>query len=255
MLVIPVIDIKNGKSVRMIEGLEDKTMYYSDSPLTMAKLFRKENAKCIHITDLDGALRGKLVNYDIIKEIVDKVGIPVQLGGGVRSMDIARKLVGELGIYRLVLGTAIVDELELVEKILNEFSPSRVVIGIDVRDGYFVKTGWTEKTDIKGLDLALKVKSMGVQRIIYQDVSRVGTFSGPNIEGLKEIAVKTGLRVTAAGGIGGYPDLKKVQELEPYGVDSVMMSRAIYENKFPCQQIWREIEKKDTSLELPKVGS
>lgn len=253
MLVIPVIDIKNGKSVRMIEGLEDKTLYYSDSPLTMAQLFRKENAKCLHITDLDGALQGDMVNYNIIKEIVDKVGIPVQLGGGVRSLEIARRLIEELGIYRLVLGTAIVDNLQIIEKILNEYSHSKVVISIDVRDGYFVKTGWSEKTDIKGIDIALKVKSMGVQRIIYQDVSRVGTFAGSDIEGLKEIAVKTGMKVTAAGGIGGYPDLKKVQELEPYGVDSVMMSRALYENKFPCQQIWREIEKIDTSLELPKA--
>jgi phosphoribosylformimino-5-aminoimidazole carboxamide ribotide isomerase len=253
MLVIPVIDIKQGKSVRMLEGLEDKTLYYSDSPLKMARLFRKENAKCIHITDLDGALQGNMVNYDIIKEIVDKVGIPVQLGGGVRSLEIARKLIEELGVYRLVLGTAIVDNLKIVEQILDEFSPSKVVVGIDVRDGYFVKTGWSAKTDIKGIDIALKVKSMGVQRIIYQDVSRVGTFNGPNIEGLMEIAAATGLKVTAAGGIGGYPDLKKVQELEPLGVDSVMISRAIYENKFPCQQIWRDLEKIDTSLELPKV--
>jgi len=253
MLVIPVIDIKQGKSVRMLEGLEDKTLYYSDSPLTMARLFRKENAKCIHITDLDGALQGNMVNYLTIKEIVKEVGIPVQLGGGVRSFEVARKLIEDLGVYRLVLGTAIVDNLSIVEQILNKFSPSKVIVGVDVRDGYFVKTGWTEKTDIKGLDLALKVKSMGVQRIIYQDVSRVGTFAGPNIEGLKEIALKTGLKVTAAGGIGGYPDLKRVQELEPLGVDSVMISRALYENKFPCQQIWRELEKVDTSLELPKV--
>lgn len=253
MLVIPVIDIKNGKSVRMVKGLEEKTFVYSESPFAMARLFRKENAKCLHITDLDGALSGEMINYELIKEIVDKVGIPVQLGGGIRDFNIAKRLLDELGVYRLVLGTAVVEKIDLVEKLLSEYSHSKIVVGIDVRDGYFVKTGWTEKTNVKGVDLALIMKSIGIKRIIYQDVSRVGTLAGPNIEGLREIAEKTGLRVTAAGGIGGYSDLSKIQELEPLGVDSVMMSRPFYENKFPCQAIWREAEKIDTSLELPKV--
>ena len=252
MLVIPVIDIKKGKSVRMIEGLEDKTMLYSDSPLTMARLFRKENAKCLHITDLDGALSGEMINYKMIKEIVDTIGIPVQLGGGIRTYDIAKKILEELGVYRIVLGTAVVEQPHFVEKLLKEFSPSKIVIGIDTRNGYFVKTGWRETTGIKGVDLAKKMKSLGVYRIIYQDVSRVGVLTGPDIEGLKEVS-KTGLKIIAAGGIGGYEDLRKVQDLEPLGVDSVMMSRAIYENRFPCQQIWREVEKKDTSLDLPQL--
>jgi phosphoribosylformimino-5-aminoimidazole carboxamide ribotide isomerase len=253
MLVIPVIDIKNGKSVKKIEGLGDKAVFYTESPLNMARLFRRENAKCLHITDLDGAFSGKMTNYEIIKEIVDTIGIPVSFGGGIRTYDIAKKMIEELGVYRLILGSAIVDNFKLVEKLLENYTPSRIVVSIDVRDGYFVKTGWTNKTDIKGIDLALQMKSLGIQRIIYQDVSRVATFGGPNIEGLKEIATKTALRITAAGGVGGYQDLKKVQDLEPFGVDSVMIRRAIYENKFPCQQIWREIEQKDTSLDLPKV--
>ncbi|MGA2668102.1 MAG: HisA/HisF-related TIM barrel protein [Ignavibacteria bacterium] len=253
MLVIPVIDIKNGKSVRMVRGLEDKTMFYADSPLNMALLFRRENAKCLHITDLDGALSGTMRNYDIIKEIVDKIGIPVQLGGGIRTIEIAKQLIDELGIYRLVLGTAVVEKLDLVEQMIDTFTPSKIIVSIDVRDGYFVKTGWTKKTNITALDIALQMKSLGIARIIYQDVSRVGTLAGPDIDGLKEIAIKTAMRITAAGGIGSYKDLEKVMDLEPFGVDSVMMSRAIYENKFPCQAIWREIEKKDTSLELPKI--
>lgn len=253
MLVIPVIDIKEGKSVKTFEGLEDKTMYYAESPINMARLLRKENAKCIHITDLDGALSGKMSNYDIIKEIVDTVGVPVQLGGGIRTYENAKCLLEELGVYRIVIGTAVVENIELVKMLLAEYSPSKIVISIDVRDGYFVKTGWKEKTDMKGIDIANQMKSLGVQRIIYQDVSRVGTLLGPNIEGLKEIAAATGLKITAAGGIGGYSDLRKVQDIEKFGIDSVMIRKAIYENRFPCQAIWREIEKKDTSLDLPKV--
>lgn len=254
MLVIPVIDIKNGKSVKVFEGLGEKTIYYAETPIILAQLLRKENAKCIHITDLDGASSGKISNYDSIKEIVDKVVVPVQMGGGIRTFETAKCLFEELGVYRIVLGTTIVENPGLVKKLLDEYGPSKIVISIDVVEGYFVKTGWKEKTNIKGLDLAKEMKAIGVQRIVFQDISRVATLLGPNIEGLKEVAMATGLKVTAAGGIGGYEDLKKVQELEQYGVDSVMIRRAIYENKFPCQAIWREIEKEDTSLDLPKVN-
>src|SRR4030095_643855 len=253
MLVIPVIDIKNGQCVRVVEGLEDKTVYYSQSPLTMARLFRKENAKVIHITDLDGAYYGKLDNFNLVKEIVDSVGVPIQFGGGIRNFESAKVLIEEVGVYRIVIGTLAINNSVFIEKLVKEFGARKIVIGVDVRDGYVVKNGWVDKTDIKGLDFAMEMKKAGLERIIYQDVSRVGSFLGPNYEGLKEIATTTGLKVTAAGGVGSYSDLKKLQELEQYGIDSVMMSRPLYENRFPCQAVWREEEKKDISLELPKV--
>ncbi|MBZ0204504.1 MAG: 1-(5-phosphoribosyl)-5-[(5-phosphoribosylamino)methylideneamino] imidazole-4-carboxamide isomerase [Ignavibacteria bacterium] len=253
MLVIPVIDIKNGKSVRMVEGLEDKTVYYSESPLKMARLFRKENAKVIHISDLDGAASGKRKNYQLIKEITESVGVPIQLGGGIRTYEIAEQLINELGVYRIVIGTSAIDNIELVQKLLEDFGKSKIVISVDVRDGFLVKDGWHNKTNIRGLEFALGMKAVGVDRIIFQDVGRVGLLEGPDYEGTKKIAVETGLKVTAAGGISSYSDLKQLQGLEVFGVDSVMMSRALYENKFPCQAIWREQEKIDTSLDLPKV--
>jgi phosphoribosylformimino-5-aminoimidazole carboxamide ribotide isomerase len=253
MLVIPVIDIQNGRSVRMVEGLEDKTVYYSQSPLNMARLFRKENAKVIHISDLDGAVSGKRKNYELIKEITETVGVPIQLGGGIRTFEIAEQLIKELGVYRIVIGTSAIDNIDLVKKIIEEFGKSKVAISVDVRDGFLVKDGWGNVTNIHALEFAFGMKKLGVERIIYQDVARVGTLAGPDIDGLKRIAVETGLKVTAAGGISNYQDLMKVQELEKIGVDSVMMSRALYENKFPCQAIWRMQEKIDTSLDLPKV--
>src|SRR4030095_1329721 len=121
MLVIPVIDIKNGQCVRVVEGLEDKTVYYLESPLTMARLFRKENAKVIHITDLDGAVSGKRKNYKLIKEITETVGVPIQLGGGIRTYEIARQLIKELGVYRIVIGTSAIDNIELIQKLLDDF--------------------------------------------------------------------------------------------------------------------------------------
>ena len=253
MLVIPVIDIKNGKCVRVAEGLEDKTLHYSESPLMMARLFRKENAKVLHITDLDGAYHGVRMNDDVIKKITETVGIPVQLGGGIRSYGVAEKLINYVGVYRIVIGTSAIDNIELVQKLLKDFGPSKIIISLDIKNGFVVKDGWLNQTNIRGLEFALGMKAVGVKRIIYQNVGRVDSLLGPDIEGLLEIAMATGLKITAAGGIGGYQDLKKVQELEKFGVDSVIMGRALYENKFPCQAIWREQEKIDTSLDLPNV--
>jgi phosphoribosylformimino-5-aminoimidazole carboxamide ribotide isomerase len=253
MLVIPVIDIKDGKCVRVVEGLADKTMYYSESPLVMARLFRKENAKVIHITDLDGAYHGVRQNDDIIKKITESVGIPVQLGGGIRSYEIAERLIKDIGVYRIVIGTSAINDIQLIQRLLKDFGSSKIIISVDVRDGFVVKDGWLNTTDIKGIEFALGMKAAGVQRIIYQNISRVGSLLGPDIEGLLEMAMTAGLKITAAGGIGSYQDLKKVQDLEKFGVDSVIMGRALYENKFPCQAIWREQEIIDTSLDLPKV--
>ena len=253
MLVIPVIDIRDGKCARVFEGHNQLSDYYCESPLKVARLFRKENFKTIHITDLDGAINGELRNYAIIKEIVDTVGVPIQLGGGVRNFDNAKRLIEDLGIYRLVLGTAGITNPKLVEKILETYSASKLVIGIDEKLNDVVKNGWLEYSGITPLEFAKKVDAMGVERVIYQDVTRVGNLSGPHIERLKEIGENTNLKITAAGGIGNYKHLKELQELKDYGVDSVMISRGIYENCFPCQNIWRDVERTDISLDLPKV--
>ncbi len=253
MFVIPVIDIKDGKCVRVFEGLNTLTHYYCENPIKIARLFRKENFKTIHITDLDGAVDGKLRNYGTIKEIVDNVDIPVQLGGGVRNFDNAKHIIEDLGVYRIVLGTAALANPDIVEKILNDYSPSKLVVSIDEKLNNVVKNGWLEYANITPLDFAKRMDSMGVKRIIYQDVTRVGNFSGPHIERLKEIGENTKLKITSAGGIGNYKHLKMLDELKDYGVDSAMVGRAIYENKFPCQNMWRDLERQDISLDLPKV--
>ncbi len=253
MLVIPVIDIKNGKCVRAIHGLEEETHYYCDTPLNVAKLFRKENFKAIHITDLDGAVFGEMHNYPIIKEITRSVDIPIQLGGGIRDFESARRMIEELGVYRIVIGTAAIQNPDLVIRILNEFSPSKLVIGIDEKLNNVVTNGWINYANITPNDFAKYMESLGVKRIIYQDVTRVGNLSGPFLERLLEIANNTKLKITAAGGIGNYSHLKSLTDLKHPSIDSVMISRSLYENKFPCQAIWRDIERIDTSLELPRI--
>lgn len=253
MLVIPVIDIKDGKCVRAIHGLEEETHYYCDTPLNVAKLFRKENFKAIHITDLDGAIYGEMHNYPVIKEITRSVDIPIQLGGGIRDFNSAKRMIEELGVYRIVLGTAAINKPELVSRITNEFSPSKLVVCIDEKLNNVVTDGWINYANITPLDFAKYMESLGVKRIIYQDVTRVGNLSGPFLDRLTEIANNTKLKITAAGGIGNYTHLKSLVDLKYSNIDSVMISRSLYENKFPCQAIWRDIERIDTSLELPKV--
>jgi phosphoribosylformimino-5-aminoimidazole carboxamide ribotide isomerase len=179
--------------------------------------------------------------------------VPIQIGGGIRTFESAKILIDEVGVYRIVVGTSAIDNVDFVIRLIEEFGARKIVASVDVRDGYLVKNGWVNKTNIKGIEFALDMKKAGIERIIFQDVSRVGSFSGPNYDGLKEIALATGLKVTAAGGVGSYQDLRKLQDMEQIGVDSVMMSRPLYENRFPCQAVWREQEKKDTSLDLPKV--
>jgi len=254
MLVIPVIDIKDGKCVRIIQGLSDKTEYYTESPITMAKLLRKENFKSIHITDLDGAVLGDMKNLDLIKEIAHSVDIPIQLGGGIRDFQTAKKVIDELGIYRIVIGTAALTDPDFIKKIIDEFSPSKIAICIDEKLNNVVIDGWVNYADITPLEFAKQMESIGIKRIIYQDVTRVGNLCGPHIARLIELAENTKLKITAAGGISNYMDLKKILELEYLGIDSVMISRALYENQFPCQRIWREIESQDVSLDLPKIN-
>ncbi|MBK9332294.1 MAG: tRNA-dihydrouridine synthase [Ignavibacteria bacterium] len=254
MLVIPVIDIKDGKCVRKIQDLNNNTEFYSESPIIMAKLFRKENFKCIHITDLDGALHGDMKNFDMIKEITESVDIPVQLGGGIRDMDIARKIIKELGVYRIVIGTAALTNPDFIVSAITEFSPSKVVICIDEKLNNVVMDGWINYANITPLDFAKQMEASGVTRIIYQDVTRVGNLCGPHIERLLEIANNTNLKITSAGGISNYLDLKQIMSIEHLSIDSVMISRALYENQFPCQRIWRELESEDTSLNLPDIA-
>jgi len=253
MFVIPVIDIKDGMCVRHVEGLGESRRYYTDSPIVLAKLLRKENFKAIHITDMDGIRTGKMLNYDLIKEIAKSVDTPILLGGGIHDYETAKKVIEGLGVYRVIIGTPAIEHPDLIKRIIDDFSASKLAIAIDEKLNNVVKDGWIKFADITPLDFAIKMELLGVQRIIYQDVTRVGNLSGPNINRLLEIAYNTKLKITSAGGIRDYRDLKALSDLQIWSIDSVTISRALYENKFPCMKLWRDIEKEDHSLELPKI--
>ena len=241
ILVIPSIDLRDGKCVRLIQGMPGTEEVYSEDPIQMAILWRGENAKMLHVVDLDGALEGTMKNLPVIKKIIQAVEIPIQVGGGVRTYDQAKEIF-QSGAARVVLSTAVIEDPDLIRRLVLELGPRKVVVAVDAKDNVVRARGWQENTEVTAISLGLNVKLLGVERILYTDISRDGTLRGPNFSAIKEFALKTGLKVTAAGGIGGYEDLRRMQELETSGVDSVIIGRALYENRFPCQELWRQCE-------------
>jgi phosphoribosylformimino-5-aminoimidazole carboxamide ribotide isomerase len=239
LLIIPAIEIKGGRCVQMVQGVEGFT--YSNDPVEMAILWRKENAKSLHVTDVDGALQGHIVNIDVLDRLVKTVDIPIELGGGLRSFDAIKKAFGH-GIYRVVIGTMLIENPDEAKRVLDTFGPSKVVLGIDALDGIVATRGRAETSGLTAISVALNAKALGFRRVVYTDIRLDGTLRGINLRVLRQLAEKTGMRVTAAGGISGLDDLLKVQELEKLGVDSVVIGRALYENKFSCQRMWRECE-------------
>ena len=253
MLVIPAIDLRGGRCVRLRQGrYEDETVYFDD-PVRMAKLWRVMNAKVLHLVDLDAARTASAAtpadNRAVVAEVAAGLDIPVQVGGGIRTLDEIEAMLA-VGVYRVVLGTVAAREPELVSEAVQRFGASRIVVGIDARDGEARTEGWEKGSGVDAVDLALDMEARGVRRLVYTDIARDGTLDGPNIGAYRDMASRLArTRVTASGGVGGYRDLLALQALEPLGVDSVIVGRALYENAFPCQQFWCWHRKQDVDLD------
>ena len=209
MLIIPAIDIKEGKCVRLTRGDFSQKKIYLDNPRDMAIIWRKQNAKMLHIVDLDAALTGEMVNFEKIKEIVINIDIPVQVGGGIRSVDAVKSYL-DIGVGRVVIGSAAVTNPKLVEELLKTYTPSQIVVGIDAENGIPKIKGWTESSMLQDYDLALQMKEMGIERVIYTDISRDGMMQGFGYESTKRFAEKTAMKITASGGVTNAEDLKKL---------------------------------------------
>jgi len=215
---------------------------YSDDPIDIAKLWRRENTKALHVTDIDGAIEGRLVNFDIIERMVKSVDIPIALGGGLRRLDDVKRAF-DAGIYRVQIGTMVIENPDEARRTVETFGASKVAIGIDAENGIVKMKGWTETTGLTAISLALNAKELGFRRLIYTEITNDGTLRGLNFQALRQLTETPLMRVTVSGGIGGLDDLLKLQEeFEPRGVDSVIIGRALYENKFACQGIWRLCE-------------
>ncbi len=242
LLVIPSIDIKDGRTVRVVQGIPElNCAEYDSDPLEMAMIWRSENAKMLHIVDFDASASHSHKNLNTIKEICQSVIIPVEYAGGIRSLEDAEELF-ELGVARIVISTLLVDNKQLALDILRKFGAKKVIAGLDVINDEIVIKSRRIGTGIDPGEHALELKKMGFERIIVTDVLRNGMAQGPNIPLSKRIAAISGCKVTHSGGIRNKDELMDIQSLVGEGIDSVIIGRAMYENRFPCQKLWRIAE-------------
>lgn len=240
MRLYPAVDIKGGQCVRLKQGHFNDMLVYSDKPYEIAKKWENNNASYIHIVDLDGALAGALVNDETIKMITQTVRVPIQMGGGIRTLkDIEMRL--NLGISRVIIGTKAVENQSFVREMIRNFSAEKIVIGIDAKNGMAAIEGWEKTSNYNAVLLALEMKECGVKTIVYTDISKDGMLMGPNIENTQEMVLRTGLDIIASGGVSSIEDL---EELEKIGVEGAIIGKALYENKINLKKAVERFESK-----------
>ncbi|MGF1495198.1 MAG: 1-(5-phosphoribosyl)-5-[(5-phosphoribosylamino)methylideneamino]imidazole-4-carboxamide isomerase [Elainellaceae cyanobacterium] len=226
MDVIPAIDLLNGRCVRLYQGDYDQSQVFSEDPVAVAQQWVEQGAGRLHLVDLDGAKAGHPINGAAIASIVRAVPVPVQVGGGLRDRQSVAQLLAS-GVDRAILGTIAVEQPELVSQLCQEF-PGRISVGIDARNGKVATRGWLETSEVEAVALAQQMAQRGVASIIYTDIYRDGTLSGPNREALRELAEAVSVPVIASGGIRSLTDLLSLLALEPVGVRGAIIGRALY---------------------------
>ena len=223
MGIYPAIDIKDGKCVRLLQGRFSDVTVYGDNPVEMAKKWEREGGEYLHVVDLDGALKGHGVNAGVISEICKNLNIPVQTGGGIRTMqDIEDKLA--CGIDRVIIGTSAVKNEEFIKQAVEKYG-RRIVVGIDAKDSMVAIEGWEEVSEFTAIDFAKRMESLGVSAFVYTDIATDGTLKGPNVEAMAQMATAVKADVIASGGIG---NIEHVKSLIPTGVEGVIIGRALY---------------------------
>jgi phosphoribosylformimino-5-aminoimidazole carboxamide ribotide isomerase len=226
MEIIPAIDLLEGRCVRLYQGDYAQSQVFNENPAEVAKQWADEGASRLHVVDLDGAKAGSLVNKEAIAAIVQAVSIPVQVGGGLRDRTSVSQLL-DIGVERVILGTIAVEQPQLVQDLCQEF-PGQIVVGIDARNGLVATRGWLETSEVAAIDLAQQMAKLGAVAIIYTDIHRDGTLSGPNLDALRELASSISIPVIASGGVSSITDLLSLLALEPLGVSGAIVGRAIY---------------------------
>lgn len=226
MEVIPAIDLLDGKCVRLYQGDYERSQVFNENPVEVARNWVEQGATRLHVVDLDGAKQGKSVNLQAIEAIVTAISIPVQVGGGLRDRTSVAQLL-DLGVQRAILGTVAVEQPELVSQLCQEF-PQQIVVGIDARNGKVATRGWLQTSEVAATELARRMAQQGAAAIIYTDIHRDGTMSGPNLTALRELANAIDIPVIASGGVSSLSDLLSLLALEPLGVKGAIVGRAIY---------------------------
>ena len=226
MLIIPAVDIKNGKCVRLLQGRMDQETVFSEDPAAMALKWARAGAKLIHVIDLDGAFAKHPQNMNAIEKLVKAVNVPVQLGGGIRNIETIRMVI-EKGVDRVIIGTQAVQHPEFVNKACDEF-PGRIVLGIDARKGQVAIEGWSQTTHMHAIELANQFEDSGLIAINFTDIHRDGMLTGPNLEETRLLAEATRIPVVASGGVSNITDIHRLLELGTAGVVGVIVGKALY---------------------------
>ncbi len=224
MIVIPAIDIKDGKCVRLLQGKKEEVTVYSDDPVSMARHWVDLGARLLHVVDLDGAFTGEQKNFDTIKEIRRSIHIPVEVGGGIRDLQRIETLIG-IGIDRVIIGTSAVKDPDMIRKACGMF-PGKVFAGIDARDGKVAVKGWVEVTEYGAIEFAKKMEDAGIAGIIYTDISRDGMLTGPNISAMEKMVKGVGIPVIASGGVSDIDDIRNLLQIK--NLWGVITGKALY---------------------------
>ncbi len=238
MHIIPAVDIKNGRAVRLFQGEKDRETVYSDSPADMARRWADQGATWLHVVDLDGAFDGESANEPHIRDIVRAVKIPVEVGGGVRTVEKARRLAG-LGVERVILGTRALESRKFVDELIAAL-PGRVNIGIDARDGLVAVKGWTETSQIRAVDFLASFKGSGAAGIIYTDISRDGALVGVNAPAMRAACQATDVPVIASGGVTSVKDIEALRDLPLFGI---IVGKALYEERLTLKDAMAALNK------------
>lgn len=232
MEIIPAVDLRGGRCVRLYRGDYNKETVYSEDPVAMARNFEAQGARRLHVVDLDGAAGGKLCNSSAIEGIIRAVRIPVQVGGGVRRLETVEYLLG-LGADRVILGTLAVEEPKLVAEACRKFG-DHIIISLDAQEGYLRSHGWLKGTDLPVVQLALELESLGVRRFIYTDIARDGTLTEPNFKAIAELKARLHVPLIVAGGISQVEHLRKLAEM---GLEGAILGRALYSGKLNFSEL------------------
>ena len=227
MIIFPAIDIKNGVCVRLIKGDYRQITSYENTQIEQATKYFQNGFNNIHIVDIDGAIHGRPVNSILIKEIIKKVKSKIQIGGGIRTIDDISHWI-EMGIDKVVMGTAAVENIELLKTACNKFK-NKIAISLDVKDGLIALSGWKKRTNTSAIDFIKKIQNFGVSRIIYTDINRDGTKQGPNIKDTVELSSKAKIPLVISGGVSSIEDIKKIKSLNNPNIEGVIIGKAIYD--------------------------
>lgn len=237
MIIYPAIDLKDGSCVRLYQGDMAKATVFSNSPRLQAKTFEDAGFKWIHMVDLNGAFEGRPVNSDAVRDILNTINIPIQLGGGIRDIETIAMWL-DLGVSRIILGTAALKNPELIKTSAKQY-PGKIAVGIDAKDGYVATEGWADVSEISAIDLAKKFEDAGVSTIIYTDISRDGTLTGANIDETLKLAENINIPVILSGGISSMDDIKEAMKFQSSGITGIITGRAIYDGRIDIHKLAR----------------